>query len=195
MKIIYAKKSTGINEDGLFMNPKYFERPDSNASSVVIYGDYPEIKAAYAELGVTAEVRGIVEKSSIANISIAEKEQSHAQLKGVVPQDVYDEVYKDRTRLEQEVVGIKADLEKVTGERDALIIQVGELQAIIDSAQSANDAPTAVETEQAVQENQVTPIDYSAWTIEQIKVFLADKNIGFKASSTKPELLALIPKG
>jgi len=118
---------------------------------------------------------------------------------GITPelQQVIDDAKAECKKVTAENVVLTANLEKVTGERDALIIQVGELQAVIDSAQPANNAPTAVETEQAVQEkeNQAILIDHSAWTIEQIKSFLAEKNIGFKASSTKPELLALIPKG
>lgn len=64
MKIIYAEKSTGINEDASFQNPKYFERADEQASSVVIYGDYPEIVAAYKDIGIDVEVRE-VEKPTV----------------------------------------------------------------------------------------------------------------------------------
>lgn len=36
--------------------------------------------------------------------------------------------------------------------------------------------------------------DYASWTVPQIKEFLASKEIGFKSSASKDELLALIPK-
>ena len=57
MKIIYAKKSSGIDEQGSFQNPEYYLKPESNAQLVVIYGEYPHIKTDYEELGINVEVR------------------------------------------------------------------------------------------------------------------------------------------
>ncbi|RFC81322.1 HeH/LEM domain protein, partial [Acinetobacter sichuanensis] len=71
MKIIYAQKSAGIDEKGSFQNPKYFDRPDVNATSVLIYGDYPQIKAAYDALGVEVEVREVPErKAKVEKITV-----------------------------------------------------------------------------------------------------------------------------
>lgn len=39
-----------------------------------------------------------------------------------------------------------------------------------------------------------TPGDYENWKVDQIKAYLTDKNIDFKQSASKPELIALIPK-
>ncbi|MFL9533476.1 HeH/LEM domain protein [Acinetobacter baumannii] len=39
-----------------------------------------------------------------------------------------------------------------------------------------------------------TPDDYENWKVDQIKAYLTDKNIDFKQSASKPELIALIPK-
>lgn len=36
--------------------------------------------------------------------------------------------------------------------------------------------------------------DYESWTNDQLKEFLASKDIGYKPTATKAELLKLIPK-
>lgn len=65
MKIIYALKSAGIDDVGSFENPKYFSKPTLNAEHVIIYGNYPEIQNAYAELGVNVEVRALAEPPTV----------------------------------------------------------------------------------------------------------------------------------
>lgn len=171
MKIIYVQKSTGIDEDGSFQNPKYFDRPDVNATSVLIYGDYPQIKEAYDALGVEVEVREVPERK-------AKVEKITVQL-GV----------ETSPELQKVLADTKAECERVVAENTAL---QGQLKKAI-----ANPDPSAEQSSESPKEMELlksTENDFASWTIPQIKDYLAAKEIGFKASASKDELLALIPK-
>jgi chromosome segregation ATPase len=138
MKIIYAEKSTGINEDASFQNPKYFERAESRATFVVIYGDYPEIKAAYEVLGLEVEVREVVKKPSKANDEL-EKLQSEntdliSDLKTAL--DAKDQLQAKLTETEGQLSAVQA-------ENTDLKAKVAELE------KAAVKKPTAAELKAA----------------------------------------------
>lgn len=102
MKIIYAKKSSGIDEQGSFQNPEYYAKPDQTATEVIVYGDYSQIVADYEELGINPEVR-----------ELAQAEQLTVSVDvGITPelQAVIDEA--------------KAECEKVVAENDQLKEQI-----------------------------------------------------------------------
>lgn len=203
MKIIYAKKSTGINEDGSFQNPKYFDHPDSTATSVVIYGDYPDIKDAYEKLGISVEVRKnqhMKVESLTMNVQVGvtpELQQfiddAKAECKKVADEnkDLSDQLKKSIDDLQAERVGFTAFKNDVVA-----------MQARIDELKKIKEGITAnlVEADQATTEPSLdmvvikTNTDYADWTVPQIKDFLASKEIGFKSSASKDELLALIPR-
>ena len=102
MKIIYAKKSSGINEQGSFQNPEYYDKPSVIAESVVIYGDYPEIKADYEKLGVEVDVRDLPKaKPLMIDVKV-----------GITPE------------LQQVIDEAKAECEKVIAENEVLKEQI-----------------------------------------------------------------------
>lgn len=125
MKIIYAKKSSGIDEQGSFQNPEYYLKPELTAQSVVIYGHYPKIKADYDELGIDVEVRELSESGQT---------QAFVVNVGITPelQAVIDEAEAECEKVVAENSELTVRLEAITGERDALTIKTNELQAVID---------------------------------------------------------------
>lgn len=56
MKLIYTTKTTGFEPQNHYRNPLYFDRPEKQATTVVIEGDFPEIVSAYQALGIEVEV-------------------------------------------------------------------------------------------------------------------------------------------
>lgn len=107
MKIIYAKKSSGIDELGSFQNPEYYAKPDQTATKVIIYGNYPHIEADYEELGVDLEVR---ESSGATPLIIGVNV-------GITPE------------LQATLDDAKAESEKVVEENTALKAQIEALSA------------------------------------------------------------------
>lgn len=122
MKIIYAEKSTGIKEDGSFQNPKYFERADKNATSVIVYGSYPEIEAAYQDLGVGIEVREAPKPSNPITVNV---------------------VTELSPELQQVIDDAKAEVEKVLAENAELKAKIAELE------KASAKKPTAAELKAA----------------------------------------------
>ena len=116
MKIIYAKKSSGIDEQGSFQNPEYYLKPEPNAQLVVIYGEYPYIKADYEELGINVEVRELPKAKPLT-----------VDLKvGITPelQDVIDQT--------------KAECEKVVAENDDLKQQLDKEREVVQKLDLEN---------------------------------------------------------
>lgn len=106
MKIIYAKKSSGIGEQGSFQNPEYYDKPNTVAESVVIYGDYPQIKTDYEELGIDVYVRELP-KAKPLTIDVKV---------GITPE------------LQATIDQAKAECEKVVAENESLKEQITVLE-------------------------------------------------------------------
>ena len=213
MKIIYAQKSTGIDEDGSFQNPKYFDRPDVNATSVLIYGDYPQIKEAYDALGVEVEVREVPErKAKVEKITAQLGVETSPELQKVLADTKAEceKVVAENEALQGQLTKAIADLEIEHAVHVAFMDDVDAMQTRIDELKSAaaNPDPSVEQSSEAPKEMidqmipealqaqmaQSTENDFATWTIPQIKDYLAAKEIGFKSSASKDELLALIPK-
>ena len=200
MKIIYAQKSTGIDEDGSFQNPKYFDRPDTGATSVVIYGDYPEIKAAYGALNVEVEVRKAPQPKP-QPITVGVQIGITPEFQAVLDEakDECEKVVAQNSNLTGQ---LKQAIEDLQTERVAHLVFMNDaeaMQARIDELKQAaaiGDVATDLtpKDSQADIDGKPTENDYANWTVPQIKDFLASKEIGFKPSASKTELLALIPK-
>ncbi|WP_042073567.1 hypothetical protein, partial [Acinetobacter gerneri] len=171
-----------------------FDHPDSTATSVVIYGDYPDIKDAYEKLGISVEVRKnphMKVESLTMNVQVGvtpELQQfiddAKAECAKVVAENtelknqisVYEQANKDHSELLSENSRLK----------DALLILENQCAELKAQLALGNESPASrVET---------TDTNYESWTVPQIKDFLASKEIGFKSSASKDELLALIPK-
>lgn len=52
MELIYTRRRTGFEPGKHYRNPRYFDRPEQAATSVVLDGDYPNIAQAYKALSV-----------------------------------------------------------------------------------------------------------------------------------------------
>lgn len=210
MKIIYAQKSAGIDEDGVFQNPRYFERPDTDVTAVVIYGNYPDIETAYRGLGIPVDVRQLLKPkltTLTANVKVGMTPELQAVLDGIkaecesvtahnkVLQGQLDQALANLEAERTIHVTFKHDVDAMQARIDELKQSAPSVEATIPDQSNAGDSQA--EASQAGQQNESTQVDtdYSSWTVPQIKELLASKEIGFKASASKDELLALIPKG
>ncbi len=204
MKIIYAKKSSGIDEQGSFQNPEYYLNPEPSAQLVVIYGDYSQIKTDYEELGIDVEVRALPKakpltidvkvgitpelqaiideaKAECAKV-VAENDDLKQQLEtlkaGLVPGEPADLTGLVSTEQFDEVAldltNTKEQLATAQGELIAFKNDVGAMQVRITELQS---------------------VDYSKLKVDELKDVLKLKGIEFPSDAKKDELLALlIPK-
>lgn len=97
---------------------------------------------------------------------------------------------------------LKKAIEDLETERAVHVVfmdDVDAMQTRIDELKSAaaNPDPSAEQSSESPKETELlksTENGFASWTIPQIKDYLAAKEIGFKASASKDELLALIPK-
>ncbi|MFN3074716.1 stress-responsive nuclear envelope protein [Acinetobacter sp. TY2] len=116
MKIIYAKKSSGIDEQGSFQNPEYYLKPESNAQTVVIYGDYLQIKTDYEKLDIAVEER---ELPKAKPLTVDVKVSITPELQTIIDQ-------------------AKAECEKVVAENDDLKQQLGKEREVIKALDLEN---------------------------------------------------------
>lgn len=155
MKIIYAKKSSGIDEQGSFQNPEYYLKPEQSAQMVVIYGDYPQIKADYEELGVDVEVRELPETKPL---TIDVKVSITPELQAIVDEAKAEceKVVAENNDLKQQVETLKAGL--VQGEPMDLsgLVPVEQLDAVAQKLVEAEDKLKQSHGELIVSQNENT---------------------------------------
>ncbi|MDC5283644.1 Ish1 domain-containing protein [Acinetobacter baumannii] len=220
MKIIYTRiAAAAALETGIVANPDYYQNPNLKAKEVIIYGNYPKIQKDYEELEVPVEVRKLEEpqKNTLATVDVkvgitpelqAVIDDAKAECEKVVEENTQlkqkiaileqaggtqSELLSENSRLkdaavladkaikdaEAQVVGIKAEFEAFKNDIPAMQACIAELEA---GKVAENPA-----TETAAN-------DFENWSNDQLKEYLASKNIGYKPSATKAELLKLIPK-
>ncbi|EXE48790.1 Ish1 domain-containing protein [Acinetobacter baumannii] len=220
MKIIYTRiAALAALETGIIANPDYYETPNLKAKEVIIYGDYPKIQNDYEALDIPVEVRKLEEpqKTTMATVNVevgvipelqavindakAECEkviEENGQLKQkieILEQASGDssELISENSRLkdavlqadnaakaaEGKVVSIQAEFEAFKNDVAAMQARIAEL----DAGKAAENPATDTATN-----------DFENWSNDQLKEFLASKDIGYKPSATKAELLKLIPK-
>ncbi|EME5683549.1 Ish1 domain-containing protein [Acinetobacter baumannii] len=220
MKLIYTRiAAAAALEVGTIANPDYYENPNRSAEEVIIYGDYPKIQNDYEALDIPVEVRKLEEpvKTTLATVSAVigitpelQKvvDETKAECEKVVEENTQlkqkiaileqaggnqSELSSENSRLkdaavladkalkdaEAQVVGIKAEFEAFKNDIPAMQTRIAELEA-----GKAEENPA---TETAAN-------DFENWSNDQLKEYLASKNIGYKPSATKAELLKLIPK-
>lgn len=203
MKIIYAEKSTGIDEDGSFQNPKYFERADKEATSVVIYGDYPQIKADYEALEIPVNVR---ELSLAKPLTIDVKVGITPELQAVVDEAKAEckKVVAENDELKQQLEALKAGL--VPGEPADLtgLVPTEQFDAVALDLTNTKEQLATAQGEFIAFKNDVTAmqaritelqsVDYSKLKVDELKDVLKLKGIEFPSDAKKDELLALLPK-
>ncbi|AGQ13937.1 Ish1 domain-containing protein [Acinetobacter baumannii] len=220
MKIIYTRiAALAALETGIIANPDYYENPNLKAKEVIIYGNYPKIQKDYESLEVPVEVRKLEEpqKTTLATVNVevgvtpelqSVIDDAKAECEKVVEENTQlkqkiaileqaggnqSELLSENSRLkdavvladkalkeaEAQVVGIKTEFDAFKNDIPAMQARIAELEA-----GKAEEKPA---TETAVN-------DFENWSNDQLKEYLASKNIGYKPSATKAELLKLIPK-
>ncbi|ENR1254986.1 TPA: Ish1 domain-containing protein [Acinetobacter baumannii] len=220
MKLIYTRiAAAAALEVGTIANPDYYEHPNRSAEEVIIYGDYPKIQNDYQALDIPVEVRKLEEpaKTTLATVNVAVGitpelqeviDKTKAECEKVVEENGQlkqkieileqasgdsSELISENSRLkdavlqadnatkaaEEKVVSIQAEFDAFKNDVAAMQVRIAELEAGKAAENSA--------TETAAN-------DFENWSNDQLKEYLASKNIGYKPSATKAELLKLIPK-
>lgn len=209
MKLIYTRiAAAAALEVGTIANPDYYENPNRSAEEVIIYGDYPKIQNDYEALDIPVEVRKLEEpaKTTLATVStvigitpeLQKVVEENTQLKQkieILEQASGDnsELISENSRLKDAVLqadnaakAAEGKVVSIQAEFDAFKNDVAAMQARITELEAGNASENpATETATNVFEN---------WSNDQLKEYLASKNIGYKPSATKAELLKLIPK-
>ncbi|KLT82605.1 putative stress-responsive nuclear envelope protein [Acinetobacter baumannii MRSN 3527] len=220
MKLIYTRiAAAAALEVGTIANPDYYEYPNRSAEEVIIYGDYPKIQNDYEALDIPVEVRKLEEpaKTTLATVNVAVG--ITPELQKVIDKTKADceKVIEENGQLKQKI----EILEQASGDSSELISENSRLKDAVLQADNAakaaegkvvsiqaefeafkNDVPAMqariVELEAGKSaENPATETaanDFENWSNDQLKEYLASKNIGYKPSATKAELLKLIPK-
>ncbi|HCU38809.1 MAG TPA: stress-responsive nuclear envelope protein [Acinetobacter nosocomialis] len=220
MKLIYTRiAAAAALEVGTIANPDYYEHPNRSAEEVIIFGDYPKIQNDYEALDIPVEVRKLEEpaKTTLATVNVAVGITLELQ-------EVIDETKAECIKVTEENTQLKQKieiLEQASGDSSELISENSRLKVAVVQAGNAtkaaegqvvsiqaefdafkNNVPAMqariaeIEAGDSVmaQANETTTNDYENWSNDQLKEYLASKNIGYKPSATKAELLKLMPK-
>lgn len=220
MKLIYTRiAAAAALEVGIIANPDYYEHPNRSAEEVIIYGDYPKIQNDYEALDIPVEVRKLEEpaKTTLATVNVAVGITPELQEVIDNTKAECEKVVEENGQLKQKI----EILEQASGDSSELISENSRLKDAVLQADNAakaaegkvvsiqaefeafkNDIPAMqariaeLESGKAA-ENSTTETavnDFENWSNDQLKEYLASKNIGYKPSATKAELLKLIPK-
>lgn len=220
MKLIYTRVAAAAAlEVGTIANPDYYEYPNRSAEKVIIYGDYPKIQNDYEALDIPVEIRKLEEpvKTTLATVNVAlgitpelqevidetkaeclKVTEENSQLKQkieILEQASGDssELISENSRLKDALLqsdnaskAAEGKVVSIQAEFDAFKNDVAAMQARIDELEAGKAAENpAIET---------STNDFESWSNDQLKEYLASKDIGYKPSATKAELLKLIPK-
>ncbi len=204
MKIIYAKKSSGIDEQGSFQNPEYYLKPESSAQFVVIYGDYPQIKADYEELSIDVEVRALPKAKPL---TIDVKVGITPELQAIIDESKAEcaKAVAENDDLKQQLETLKAGL--VPGEPADLtgLVSTEQFDAVALDLTNTKEQLATAQGELIAFKNDVDAmqvriaelqsVDYSKLKVDELKDVLKLKGIEFPSDAKKDDLLALlIPK-
>lgn len=220
MKLIYTRVAAAAAlEVGTIANPDYYEYPNRSAEEVIIFGDYPKIQNDYEALDIPVEVRKLEEpaKTTLATVSavigitpdlqevidetkaecikVTEENTQLKQKIEILEQASGDssELISENSRLKDAVV--QADKATKAAEEQVVSLQA-EFDAFKNSVPAMQSRIAEIEAGDSIkaQASETTTNDYENWSNDQLKEFLASKNIGYKPAATKAELLKLIPK-
>lgn len=220
MKLIYTRiAAAAASEAGTIANPDYYEYPNRSAEEVIIYGDYPKIQNDYEALDIPVEVRKLEEpaKTTLATVKVAVGitpelqeviDQAKADCEKVIEEngllkqkiEILEQTNGDSSKLisensrlkdavlqadnankaaEEKVVNIQAEFDSFKNDVAAMQTRIAELEA----GKAAENPATETSTN-----------DFENWSNDQLKEYLASKDIGYKPTASKAELLKLIPK-
>ncbi|KCZ38999.1 stress-responsive nuclear envelope family protein [Acinetobacter baumannii 45002_9] len=220
MKIIYTRiAAAAALETGIIANPDYYETPNLKAKEVIIYGNYPKIQKDYESLEVPVEVRKLEEPQKTTMATVNVEVGVTPELQAVIDdaKAECEKVVEENTQLKQKI----AILEQASGDSSELISENSRLKDAVLQADNATKAAeekvVSIQAEFDAFKNDVAAMqariaeleagkaaensatetaanDFENWSNDQLKEYLASKNIGYKPSATKAELLKLIPK-
>lgn len=163
--------------------PSHYKNASGALATVnLAVGITPELQAVIDD--AKAECEKVVEENTQLKQKVAILEQAGGNQSELLSENsrlkdaavLADKALKD---AEAQVVGIKAEFEAFKNDIPAMQTRIAELEA-----GKAEENPA---TETAAN-------DFENWSNDQLKEYLASKNIGYKPSATKAELLKLIPK-
>ncbi|EPY9017998.1 Ish1 domain-containing protein, partial [Acinetobacter baumannii] len=146
-------------------------------------------------VGITPELQEVIDKTKAECEKVVEENGQLKQKIEILEQASGDssELISENSRLKDAVLqadnATKAAEEKVVSiqaEFDAFKNDIPAMQARIVELEAGKSAENPA-TETAAN-------DFENWSNDQLKEYLASKNIGYKPSATKAELLKLIPK-
>ncbi|HHP7941529.1 TPA: Ish1 domain-containing protein [Acinetobacter baumannii] len=220
MKLIYTRiAAAAALEVGTIANPDYYENPNRSAEEVIIYGDYPKIQNDYEALDIPVEVRKLEEpvKTTLATVSAVIGITPELQKVVDETKAECEKVVEENTQLKQKI----EILEQASGDSSELISENSRLKDAVLQADNAAKAAEgkvvsiqaefdAFKNDVAAMQARITELEagnasenpatetatnvFENWSNDQLKEYLASKNIGYKPSATKAELLKLIPK-
>ncbi|WP_262449710.1 Ish1 domain-containing protein [Acinetobacter pittii] len=147
------------------------------------------------EVGITPELQAVIDQAKEECEKVVEENGQLKQKIEILEQANGDssELISENSRLKDELVlasnatiaaeeqaeGFKAELNTFKNDVTAMQARIAELEA----GKAAENLATETATN-----------DFENWSNDQLKEYLASKNIGYKPSATKAELLKLIPK-
>ncbi|CAA0219812.1 putative stress-responsive nuclear envelope protein [Acinetobacter baumannii] len=220
MKLIYTRiAAAAALEVGTIANPDYYENPNRSAEEVIIYGDYLKIQNDYEALDIPVEVRKLEEpvKTTLATVSAVIGITPELQKVVDETKAECEKVVEENTQLKQKI----EILEQASGDSSELISENSRLKDAVLQADNAAKAAEgkvvsiqaefdAFKNDVAAMQARITELEagnasenpatetatnvFENWSNDQLKEYLASKNIGYKPSATKAELLKLIPK-
>ncbi|EMI8115250.1 Ish1 domain-containing protein, partial [Acinetobacter baumannii] len=143
----------------------------------VAVGITPELQAVFDD--AKAECEKVIEENGQLKRKIEILEQASGDSSELISEnsrlkDAVLQADNAAKAAEGKVVSIQAEF-------DAFKNDVAAMQARIAELESGKATETAAN-------------DFENWSNDQLKEYLASKNIGYKPSATKAELLKLIPK-
>ena len=137
MKIIYAKNGEKIQHDGQIHNPDYYDKPVVKAKSVVIYGDYPKIKADYEAINIEVEVLEVAKNNL--------EQGKPADLSGLVPVEQFDSVAQKLNETEEQLGKEREAVKQLTAQVKNLESKLKKQTASEAKAAKAAEASTTAD--------------------------------------------------
>ncbi|MDA3464698.1 Ish1 domain-containing protein [Acinetobacter nosocomialis] len=146
-------------------------------------------------VGITPELQEVIDNTKAECEKVVEENTQLKQKIEILEQANGDssELISENSRLKDAVV--QAGIATKAAEEQVVSIQA-EFEAFKTNVPAMQARIAEIEAGDSVmaQENETATNDYENWSNDQLKEFLASKNIGYKPSATKAELLKLIPK-
>ncbi|MFV5193230.1 hypothetical protein ACMXYY_14010 [Acinetobacter courvalinii] len=163
--------------------PLHYKRASGSSAMVnLAVGISPELQAliddAHAECKKATEENSQLRKK-VSILEQAAGNQSDLTSENSRLKDALTNAEKSVQTINEQFTLLKAEYEAFQNDVGAMSARIGELTAG-SATESQNDVPKLV--------------DYESWDEDQIKELLTSKDIGYKPTATKAQLLKLIPK-